>query len=206
VVPGWQNLDKSPSVYLAQVPRLRTALARLKILRGGQVSGLPRGVVHADVTRGLPYANGSVEFIYSGHMIEHLSRWQGLQMLRECHRVMRPGGVIRIVTPDLRILVESYLANDFPEPLEKQTAADSFMSELNPRAEIDDNIVRRFLWRNISGTPHQWLYDYESLSVLLTEAGFTDPTLASYREGRIPDLDRLEHRPRSVFVEASRRA
>jgi len=83
-------------------------------------------------------------------------------------------------------------------------AADAFMVALNPRTEIETNAVRRFVWRNISGAQHQWMYDAESLSAMFEEAGFSTVRVSGYRESTMPDIDLLETRSESVFVEANK--
>jgi len=78
----------------------------------------PRVMRH-DVTQGIPFADGSFEFVYHSHLLEHLAPEQGLQLLRECHRVLVPGGVIRVAVPDLEQIARLYL-----EALDKARAGD----------------------------------------------------------------------------------
>ena len=202
VVPGWLNLDRSPSVLLSRAPRLRWALGKVGLLTSAQVEGFPRGAIRADLTKGIPYPTGSVEYIYTSHMIEHLSRWQALALLRECMRTLTPGGLIRCAVPDLRQLAASYLDGQITSS--RALAADAFMVALNPRTEIEANAVQRFVWRNISGAQHQWMYDAESLSAMFEEAGFSTVRVSGYQESAMPNIDLLEMRPESVFVEASK--
>ncbi|TKB79785.1 MAG: methyltransferase domain-containing protein [Nitrospira sp.] len=61
-----------------------------------------------DLTRPFPWNGESVDAVYSSHTLEHLTREQGRAFLRECYRVLRKGGVIRIIVPDLQPLVEDY--------------------------------------------------------------------------------------------------
>ena len=56
--------------------------------------------IHLDVTRPFPVADGVFNYIYTEHLIEHLTREQASHMLRECHRVLKRGGVLRVVCPD----------------------------------------------------------------------------------------------------------
>jgi predicted SAM-dependent methyltransferase len=203
VVPGWENVDKSPSVYLARFPRLRRVLHRAGVIDDAQGKGFPSGIVHADVSRRLPYADGSASYVYSSHLIEHLSRWQALRFVRECRRVLRPGGIMRVATPDLNAIVEAYRAVDRTSDGE-QTRADTMMAQLGMFRELQANHVQRLIHRVASGSYHQWLYDSESLIRLLTEGGFNETRICSYRKGETPDLDQLEHRPESLIVEARR--
>ena len=59
----------------------------------------------------LPFESDSVDFVYSSHMIEHLRPQAGLEFLSECLRVLKPGGWIRLVTPDFENLLIEYLDN-----------------------------------------------------------------------------------------------
>src|SRR5579863_8121614 len=57
--------------------------------------------VYLDATKHFPLPDASIHYIFGEHVIEHLSYEQGLAMLRECHRVLAPGGKIRLATPNL---------------------------------------------------------------------------------------------------------
>jgi predicted SAM-dependent methyltransferase len=204
VVPGWENIDKTPNVYLSRLPRLRHALVVAGVLSSGHDTFImPPGVIWADVSKGLAYPDSSVRYIYTSHMIEHMSRWQALGLIRECARVLVPGGILRIATPDLRVWVGQYLDGDTSRGA---TPADSFMEKLGTFREEPVNRARRFIRRLFSGSVHQWLYDLESLSHLLLEGGFSECVRRDFRKGEMPDLERLEHRRDSVFVEAVRGA
>jgi predicted SAM-dependent methyltransferase len=198
VVPGWQNIDKSPSVVIARVPALRRALAAVRLLTPDQANAaFPTGIVRADVRRGLQYKDATVRYIYSSHMIEHMPRWQGLALVRECRRVLMPDGVLRLATPDLAQVIDAYrngVKGGAP------TAADAFMGGLGIFIEQPGSRVNRLLQR-LFVAPHQWLYDEQSLTLLLEEAGFVDIGVRQFRESALPDIALLEHRD-SLFVEA----
>lgn len=206
VVPGWENLDKSPSVPLSRAPWLRRALHRANVIHGAQAVGFPRGIKYADVARRIPYPDGTASYIYSSHLIEHLSRWQALSHVRECARVLAGGGVMRVVTPDLRRLASAYLSGAVDRDGGWVTAADSFMAEVNAFQEIEGNLARRFIHRHLAGPAHQWLYDEESLTRLLGDGGLPGAESRSFRAGELPDLDVIEIRPDSLFVEVRRPA
>jgi SAM-dependent methyltransferase len=80
--PAWVNLDVSPPD-----PAVRRWDARI----------------------GLPFSDGTVEACYASHVLEHLSKVEASRLLAECRRVLRPGGVIRIVVPDLEGIARHYL-------------------------------------------------------------------------------------------------
>src|SRR5262249_45251050 len=70
--------------------------------------------VQLDATKRFPFENGVFDYIFTEHMIEHISWGEGNRMLQECHRVLRPGGIIRIATPDLAVLLDLYSAHGTP--------------------------------------------------------------------------------------------
>lgn len=75
-------------------------------------------VIAHDLRCGLPYPDASMDAVYSSHVLEHFSLQDGAAILSEMHRVLRPGGVIRIVVPDLERVCREYLEN-----LEKVTTS-----------------------------------------------------------------------------------
>lgn len=66
-------------------------------------------VIACDITRGLPFDDNSLDAVYHSHVLEHLSPTAGQQLIAECYRVLRPGGVLRIVVPDLEQIAKLYL-------------------------------------------------------------------------------------------------
>jgi predicted SAM-dependent methyltransferase len=67
------------------------------------------GVLAHDVRRGIPFADGSFDVVYHSHVLEHFSPNDAGTFLRECHRVLRPGGIIRVAVPDLETISRLYL-------------------------------------------------------------------------------------------------
>lgn len=72
--------------------------------------------LRCDVTQGLPFQNNEVDGVYSEHFIEHLSQTDGIGFLRECRRILKPGGTIRIATPDLEVSARNYITNQWRQP------------------------------------------------------------------------------------------
>jgi predicted SAM-dependent methyltransferase len=63
-----------------------------------------------DLTKGLPFENETFDVVYHSHFLEHLSKPQASELLQDCYRVLRRGGILRVVVPDLEQIVRSYLA------------------------------------------------------------------------------------------------
>ncbi len=66
-------------------------------------------VMAHDICEGLPFDDGTFDVVYHSHVLEHLSPVDGESLVSECHRVLRPGGVLRMVVPDLERIAELYL-------------------------------------------------------------------------------------------------
>lgn len=69
----------------------------------------PALVKHADLRHGIPLASESCNVVYHSHFIEHLTKTQALSFTKECYRVLKPNGIIRVATPNLEEIVKQYL-------------------------------------------------------------------------------------------------
>jgi len=193
---GWLNMDRSPGLLLRKIPFLRAFLRNAGVLRGPQADVMwPPNVRRHDVRKGLPFPAESVEVIYSSHMVEHLPRDDAVRLVKECRRVLRHGGILRIAVPDLRGCAERYVASDASD------AADEFMRAIGTGLETTPRGWSRLI-EATSGARHRWMYDAASLQAICQECGFRNVSERRYREGRCPDLASVEHRPDSLFVEA----
>ncbi len=145
-----------------------------------------------DVTRGLRYPDDSVQFIYSEHFLEHLTVRQAVEVLQESHRVLRPGGVMRIATPDLAYLVDKYASTSWKD----QDWITTYGYEwIQTRAEMLNLCFREW--------GHQHLYDAEELERRLREAGFEKIASRPRNVSPEPELANRETRRDSrLIVEA----
>lgn len=66
-------------------------------------------VVRHDLRRPLPFFDGQFQFVYHSHVLEHLQPGEAVRLLRECGRVLKPGGTLRVVVPDLEKKAKIYL-------------------------------------------------------------------------------------------------
>ncbi len=200
--PGWLNFDNSPSVRFARLPVVSYALRALGLLTANSAElaemGQSGSVRFANAARRIPCASGSVAAIYSSHMIEHLDRAEARAFLAEVMRVLRPGGVIRIAAPDLTRLISDYLASG---------DADKFIAGSYLGLERPAGLRAWVRWIVVGPRHHLWMYDGESLTRLLREAGFADAAAVPPGSTRITEpgqLDLWERAVESVYVEAVR--
>ena len=147
-----------------------------------------KGVIGHNLTKPLPVKDDSISFIFSEHFIEHITREEGLALLKDCYRVLKPGGVVRIVTPDLKAIFasyENYRQNDAWKELGWTTGC-----------QMLNHCVRDW--------GHQFIYDRNELHLIMKEAGFSHVSDAPHRDSEFVELQNLEHRPfdNDLIVEA----
>ena len=67
------------------------------------------GVISHNLRYPLPFEDNSFDVVYHSHVLEHFSRADGQGFLKECFRVLRPRGILRVVVPDLEQIAHLYL-------------------------------------------------------------------------------------------------
>ena len=205
VAKGWTNIDRSLNIYLSKSPRLKGMLFRLGLISEEVLKADWRDIeiVRRDVTKGIPCEDNSVCFIYCSHMLEHLSRTASQRFLEECHRILTPDGILRLAVPDLHRSVSNYYAKTADGDQEmRESAADCLIKDIGMfPANRKMTIFERLLGK---GNSHLWAYDFFSISRALRDAGFSKIVPTTYHNGTVPDLDKIETREDSLFVEASK--
>ena len=123
-------------------------------LQGWLNADISYGDIYLDATKKFPFENNSVTFIFSEHLIEHLPLNKGIKFLKECYRVLKPGGVLRLSTPDLRFYINLYLGE------EKEVALDEFCSRIR---HIFPTTPHRCMFINkiLTEFGHLFNYDYD---------------------------------------------
>ena len=90
-------------------------------------------VIKLDLTRELPFENNSIDVVYQSHLLEHFPKSYAPKFLMECYRILKPGGTVRIVVPDLEQIVKHYtslLEKSLSGDIEAQAKYDWIMLEL----------------------------------------------------------------------------
>jgi predicted SAM-dependent methyltransferase len=162
-LPGWFNVDAN-----ARLERLDLAW---------------------NINLGLPLPDACCELVYSEHVLEHFPVERGVELLRECRRVLRPGGTLRIAMPSLAHVLAKYTSDDWRDQDWLTWPEFQF---IETRAEMVNVSLR---WWG-----HEWLYDHEELHRRLREAGFTEIADAPWGESTLEGLRGLETRRDSLLV------
>jgi len=200
---GWLNVDGSWNAWLSNHRYFRSVLKSLGLINQNQgAKWKVQPVVH-DLTKRLPFEDNSVSAVYASHLFEHLYLADAQKLLSECRRVLLPGGVIRLVVPDLFSMAKNYLSNKNgnSQPLaERITAADGFNEKLGFRspARPDGNLVVKFyyVWKDFHH--HKWMYDSDSLIHYMQNAGFSAVTQRAYLESDIQGIAEVERADRVI--------
>lgn len=160
--------------------------------------------------RALPFSSNSVEVLYTSHVLEHFPRWKAQEIVKETFRVLKPGGLIRVIVPDLEVLCRRYLLT-FGLPIDNLTPAQRApldATAFNLLFYTKDHVTstKASLDMRIAGLfPHMYNYDFLDLSKLLSTAGFSSVERLTYRTGRCPDIEKLDNNPDvSLYVEAEK--
>jgi predicted SAM-dependent methyltransferase len=178
--------------------------AGMNVLSGwlnADLEPLRPGVIYMDAAGRFPFPDRSLDYIFSEHLIEHLPYEGGLNMLRESFRVLKPGGRIRIVTPDLEFYL-SLFAADRSEFQERylRWATRAYL----PQVEI---IHPTFLLNHQARFwGHQFLYDRETLRRSMSDAGFADPSCHGANETDEPAFKGLECHTEASWLPENLRA
>lgn len=141
-----------------------------------------------NATKAFPFPDNTFDFIFSEHMIEHIPFRGGHTMLSECLRVLKPGGTIRIVTPDMPFLIGLY--QDREKPLHKSYIdwnCDLFIKDSAPRHVV--SVINNF-YRDWG---HLFIYDFDLMSQTFRKIGFKDVIRQELNKSASADLSNLEH-------------
>jgi SAM-dependent methyltransferase len=159
----WWNYDVSPRLWFERLPLVGAFVcARGKAL-------FPSGVRYGDIVAGLPHEPSSARAVFCSHVLEHLDRASAVKALTNTHNLLEPGGVFRLVVPDLIWRARQLIAEVDSGQAE---AADHFMRQTylgleQPATSLVDRARVAF-----GNSAHRWMYDYGLMERLLGDAGF----------------------------------
>jgi SAM-dependent methyltransferase len=195
---GWINIDGSWNARLAKMPRVRRLMRMAGVLTQSQYDTpwSPDIFIH-DLRKPLPFPDNSASAIYAPHFLTELHFENAMRLLKECYRVLQPGGAIRIVVSDLRAFVMEYIGQRTLRDLPKGILAMQPADRLNVRLVLHDptqspNVFYRIYLAVTGFHSNKWVYDAESLAGHICAAGFIETTEMQFRESRIPGIDEIE--------------
>jgi predicted SAM-dependent methyltransferase len=143
---------------------------------------------------GMPFPDASCTALFGEHVIEHIPKEDGAKLLKECYRVLEPGGVLRLSTPDAGLYLCSYAGDrEFLSHPSFDRPAETAMDRINT------------MMRENGG--HLWIYDAESLVKLVKSAGFKSVTQRSFNKSEHTKMQGIDSEGRafeSLYVEGKK--
>jgi SAM-dependent methyltransferase len=227
--PDFVNVDWSLNIRLKNSWLLRlVAWPALDARRRMRLNHMGGRMLAHDLSKGIPFESNSVDVVYNSHVLEHLDRSVVGGFLSEILRVLKPGGICRIVVPDFEFVCRTYVQHVdhcrrepheadnhevFIEGVLEQSVRREGAATRNKTgvARLLDKIVLGDARRR--GETHQWMYDRISLPHMLKGAGFANATVETFTSSRIPEWNAIaldknesggEYAPDSLYVEAQK--
>jgi predicted SAM-dependent methyltransferase len=130
-----------------------------------------RDEVYLDATKRFPFPDGSFHYVFSEHMISVVSWKGGIAMLKECYRVLAPGGKLRVVTPNLAKFVQLLTGN--PDADAERFIAAKLRLTGWPKSPVSGAYIFN---RQVREWGSQFLYDPATLRKSFELAGFKQIT------------------------------
>ena len=190
IADGWDNYDNSPNALISKIPFLKYLLYKTGLISKFHYDiKWDKKIIYRDLRKPLPYKDNSVDFIYTSHFLEHISKDDFILLISEIYRILKPGtGVFRIVMPDLNYYIMKYIDM---KKAKSHLAADIFMESIRVFSKGRD--------------PHLWMYDSESVKYKLSQIGYVDVLDCRFRQGECEDIEKLDNRPDDSFwIEAKK--
>lgn len=195
------NRKDSIQKYLGSYPirklHLGAGFTPLDGWLNSDISPTSEEIFFLDVTESFPFDDNSFSYIFSEHLLEHITYVHARFMLLESYRVLKPGGRIRFATPDIRRLVELYRLekNDVQKHYLESASIyfeKFFPPDIGPMMECF--LVNLFFreWN------HQFIYDFETLKAEIKRANFVDVVEYSPGESDDTNLKNIESHGRII--------
>ena len=203
---GWINTDSSINANLQKLPVFGKALAR----QFNKVEYHDTNMVYMNLNKKWKYKNDSVDVVYGSHLFEHLSLKSADLFLKEAYRCLKPGGIIRLVVPDLYKICKKYV-NEYEKG--NENAAEFILWAINMHRDgqygSDLGILKKTVLE-MQGYPHQhkFMYDKYSLTNKIRLVGFTDIIEKEYGISdyisSLKDVEGTSESYLSVYIEAKK--
>jgi hypothetical protein len=192
----WSNYDASLTLKWERIPLLGRYTKNAK--------PFPAHVRPGDIVTGLPVADESCQGIYASHVLEHLSLEDFHKALTNTYRLLKRGGIFRLVVPDLEWAAREYVARlDRGEP----DANAFFLRETDLGHQRRDYGLQGVVTQLFRTSLHLWMWDELSLARALQDHGFVQVRRCSFGDcedkmfALVEEVGRFE---KAVAMEARR--
>ncbi|MEK7527699.1 MAG: methyltransferase domain-containing protein [Patescibacteria group bacterium] len=189
---GWENIDWGWLPWLGAF-KINKVLVKFGFLGKEYGVDWPK-ITFGDIRKSLLYEDKSVNFIYCSNVLEHLNYWETAGVVKESFRILKKNGVLRVVMPDLDILIKNYSDPD--------VFNNEYLGYEKKRFKtFKEKILEKFI------RPHQWMFNEKSFRKVLSDGGFREIKFYKIGKGECPDLKKLDlpiHKDLCFYVEAKK--
>jgi predicted SAM-dependent methyltransferase len=152
-----------------------------------------------DLLKPLPFPRNRFKGIFTEHCLEHFDLQQLEEIVFEIHRILMPGGTVRIVVPDLALYAEAYSKR-------KSGQTCQHMEKLGTSHAMNRVFYSGHDWMKSSrwiNDGHHFIHDFESISGILHNSGFSRIEQYSFHKGKCAPLlvDSPDRAWESLYVE-----
>lgn len=205
---GWINTDSSLNANIQKIPIIGNGITRLF----NPIKYNDSNVVYMNLNKRWKYNDNSVEIVYASHLFEHLTLKSANLFLSEAYRCLKPGGIIRIVVPDLYQICKRYTEEyeSGSEPKGDTTKFVMWAINMHREGQYGSIGLLKKIILEWQGYPHQhkFMYDKNSLALKFNEFNFSELKLTSYGESNfieeIKDVEGTKESYLSVYLEAKK--
>lgn len=177
---GWINYDWGILPLINKLG-LTKILVQMGILDKNYLVKWPKFFL-VDIRKRFPLNDDEIDYVYCSHVLEHFEPWEAKKILTESRRVLKKGGKIRLILPDIVYIIKNYKdAKQFNE----------FVYGYNKEKKYKCSFFIR---------GHQWMYDKSSFRKLLEECDFKKIKLSTWKKG----IDLEIHKKMSFYYEAEK--
>jgi predicted SAM-dependent methyltransferase len=202
---GWINTDSSLNSWLQNLPLFHKVVAQLF-----QSVNYDSNASYMDLRHSWRFSNNSVDVVYASHVFEHLNSSTAVLFLNEAYRVLKPGGIIRLVVPDLHQLAKNYI-DEYKSGNKSATRDFLYWMNLcrdNTYPKNRSTIVKIINFLQDYPHQHKYMYDFTSLSQMLSDSKYIDLQQASYAQSKyISEINQVEYTSEgvaSIYIEAKK--
>jgi predicted SAM-dependent methyltransferase len=168
------------------------------------VAGTPDYVHDLNAGEPLPFADNEVDNVYTSHTLEHVRHWLVIPLLTDIHRVLKPGGKIRIVVPNIRIHLKAYMRGDVN--WQEKSWRKRRQKETYPNTHLGALLGYFYSYVKTGNRRdgHHMAFDWETLEWCVSQAGFQKIARLKYNEcsSVFRGLDFATHAKFSLYLEA----
>jgi predicted SAM-dependent methyltransferase len=196
--PSYVYIDASRKLLLTKIPIINLALSKF----GPAHNSWDKRVKFKNILK-LKMSPGSVQSVYSSHLLEHLYFNQCQTLISEIFKALEDDGILRLALPDYDAFVLRFTET---QKIDSLKAIQEFEAALLSHPLTKPKLSKR-IWNILAGDLHihRWHPNYAIMKSILEEAGFKNIKRCNFQESALEGITNLENRNEMTFyIEATK--